>query len=310
MSHELAARRGFTVIETLVVIVIVLLLAALALPAVQQARESARLAQCRQQLKQLGVALHAYHAAAGQFPPGTIWSTHQYSAPRATYMPHLFPYLGQAALYDQIDWNVAGTLWCNGNNQQVVGVAIPALLCPSDRLGGATKPNRYCGEHAMTNYMAFFGENLIDIDQARAAFGANFGARYEDLLDGASQTMLMSEYLTGTRFDLRGGLWGDEAGMSLIFTELSPNSPEPDRLYPNPVVCDPNNPVTNNPAQNLPCVHGNGFTSDTAAARSRHAGGVHILLGDGGVRFVNQHLDLATWRGLGAIADGTKLGKF
>jgi prepilin-type N-terminal cleavage/methylation domain-containing protein len=310
MSGHCALRRGFTVVELLVVGVIVAVLAALMLPAVQRARESARLACCRNQMKQLGVALHAYHDAAGQLPPGTVWSTHQYSAPRATYMPHLFPYLGQVELYNKINWHVVGTLWCDGNNQEAVKVAVPALLCPSDGLGGATKPNPYCGEHAMTNYMAFFGGSLLDLYEQKTAFGANYGARLDEITDGTSQTMVMSEYLTGTRYDLRGGLWGDEAGVSLLFTELAPNSPEPDRLYPNPVLCDPDNPVTNNPAQNIPCVHGNGFTSDTAAARSRHAGGVHILLGDGGVRFVNERIDLETWRSLAEIADGNEIGEF
>ena len=106
------------------------------------------------------------------------------------------------------------------------------------------------------------------------------------------------------------GLWGDEAGCSLIFTELTPNSFSPDRLYPNRVLCDPDNPVTNNASLNLPCVHGDGTTTDTAASRSRHPGGVYVLLVDGSVRFVADAVQIGAWRQMGGIADGNAQAAF
>lgn len=308
MIRPFGPRRALTLVESLIALGVTAFLVTLALPALQEARETARASRCRDNLRQLGVALLRYHETAHRFPPGTIWTRFQYDAPRTSYLPHLFPYLGQQSLFDRIDWNVTGTLWCDGNNADVVSVPIPSLLCPSDRVRGAsTQQNPYCGEHAVTNYMGFFGDSMADVYTRKAIFGANRGASVYDIADGISNTLIMGEYLTGTSRDLRGALWGDETGCSLIFTELGPNSPHADRLYPNPVLCDPEDPRTNNPSLNLPCVHGNGLTTDTAASRSRHPGGVHVLMADGTVRFINEQIDLATWRGLGAMADGYPL---
>ena len=117
-------RRGFTLIELLVVIAIIAILIALLLPAVQQAREAARRTQCRNNLKQIGLALHNYHDKANCFP-ATVqvngWGL----------LPMILPEIDQAPLYNQINLN--SQLQCSsGNNLTIIQTAVPAFFCPSD----------------------------------------------------------------------------------------------------------------------------------------------------------------------------------
>jgi hypothetical protein len=150
------------------------------------------------------------------------------------------------------------------------------------------------------------------------AFGLNWGAKMRDITDGSSNTMVMGEYLTGTHDDYRGFIWSDKAGGSQIWAELPPNSRLPDRLSPTtpppPLATKPW--CKNAPELNLPCVNGVSESTGlpnldhTAASRSRHVGGVHILLGDGSVRFASDSIDLGTWRGLATIQATEVLGEF
>ena len=130
--------------------------------------------------------------------------------------------------------------------------------------------------------------------------------------------MVMGEYLTGTHDDYRGFVWSDKAGGSQIWTELSPNSPLPDRLSPStPPPPLATKPWCNNvPHLNLPCVNGVSESAGlanldhTAASRSRHPGGVQIMLGDGSVRFVSETIDLGLWRGLATIQGGEVISDY
>src|SRR5262245_56958626 len=123
-------RRGFTLIELLVVIAIIGILVSLLLPAVQQAREAARRTQCRNNLKQLGLALHNYHDVGQQFPPGSVnegspaGGTAYGRPPRTTYVVHILPYLDQAPVYNNVDFvnrpTAPGLVWF-GNNSIATG---------------------------------------------------------------------------------------------------------------------------------------------------------------------------------------------
>jgi prepilin-type N-terminal cleavage/methylation domain-containing protein len=332
-------RRAFTLIELLVVIAIIGVLIALLLPAVQQAREAARRSQCANNLHQLGIALQSYHEAARQLPPGTINRFNPSSGtaygqpPRTTYIVHLLPYLGAETTYGKIDFvNLPvnpGLVWF-GNNPEATGHVQPILRCPSDGIGGQIKtcglvnsdPNQPA-PHFLSNYMAIFsGPNVSWIEttdpRVMSAFGVNRGARFSDLLDGSSNTMLMAEYLTGTDKDYRGFIWSDKAGGSQIWTQLPPNSPLPDRLSPN----TPPPPLATKPwcyhapELNLPCVPGvsesQGLANldHTAASRSRHTGGVQILRADGKVDYVSDSIDLGLWRALATIAGAETTSDF
>ncbi|MDB5387204.1 MAG: xcpT 26 [Planctomycetaceae bacterium] len=301
-------RRGFTLIELLVVIAIIAVLIALLLPAVQQAREAARRTQCKNNMKQLGLALHNYHDTTGSFPPGAIWPSGMFSGPRTSYMVHLLPYFDGANVYGQVNFNVSGIVWY-GNNTVATGASMPGLLCPSDGLGGTHKAGVGTQQLFVSNYLGVFtGLQLGDISSTLstklACFGANRGARLRDITDGVSNTMLMAEYLSGTPADFRGFAWSDQPAGSQLYTDLGPNSKLPDRCYPCCSWC------IDLPAQNLPATNGDGSTTDSAGARSRHVGGVHVLLGDGGVRFVSENVNIALWRGLATISGGEILGDF
>jgi hypothetical protein len=312
----------------LVVIAVIGILVAMLLPAVQAAREAARRTQCANQLKQLGLAIHNYADSFKQIPPGTIndpnpmGGTAYGRPPRTTYIVHLLPFVEQRTVYDKIDFInrpvAPGLLWF-GNNMEATQAELELLLCPSDGMGGR---NKTCGlngsgqpaPHFLSNYMAFFSGPTVAFIETRdsalmSAWGLNRGARFADFLDGTSNTMVMAEYLTGTHDDYRGFIWSDKAGGSQIWTELPPNSPLPDRLSPNtpppPLATKPW--CKNIPHLNLPCVNGVSESAGlaaldhTAAARSRHPGGVQVMLGDGSVRFVSQTIALATWRGLATV---------
>ena len=157
MSRSVLRRqRGFTLIELLVVIAIIAILIALLLPAVQQAREAARRTQCKNNLKQLGLAFHNYHDVYNQFPNGITYiqgpnnpffGNPQNSATDdanvQVWTEGLLPYLDQSAIYNQINFSLAIIGPINipgvpppyssigGNNQNVTYFAVPAFVCPS-----------------------------------------------------------------------------------------------------------------------------------------------------------------------------------
>ncbi len=131
--------QGFTLIELLVVIAIIAILIALLLPAVQQAREAARRTQCKNNLKQIGIALHNYHDTYSKFPPGGFWnnvnSGQQYQ--QGSLLTHLLPYVEQANMFQQIPFNAppgrdinAATL-PDGRLMRTV-FTVPTYRCPSD----------------------------------------------------------------------------------------------------------------------------------------------------------------------------------
>jgi len=136
MPRIVNRQRGFTLIELLVVIAIIAVLVSLLLPAVQQAREAARRTQCRNHLKQLGLALHNYHSSQNVFPPGYVAGA---AYPATTngwgWCAQLLPQLDQGPLYDTINFSLAVE---NSANLPVWSVTLPGLVCPSDQTGGGT----------------------------------------------------------------------------------------------------------------------------------------------------------------------------
>ena len=205
--------RGFTLIELLVVIAIIAVLIALLLPAVQSAREAARRAQCTNNLKQMGLAMHNYHSAIGSFPPGGnkpgtlatgpggswgCWSAHAM----------ILPYMEQSPLYNAINFNTAcvGDSDNMGNQFNTTGVTsvISAYLCPSAPTfpGGA---DFYGRPYPGNNYFVSVGSSLNQYGRGgyfapapNGPFEVLGGVYSErDITDGTSNTILMSEWRTG-----------------------------------------------------------------------------------------------------------------
>jgi prepilin-type N-terminal cleavage/methylation domain-containing protein/prepilin-type processing-associated H-X9-DG protein len=204
-------RSGFTLIELLVVIAIIAVLIALLLPAVQAAREAARRAQCTNNLKQLGLALHNYLSANGDImPPVTVdqaWDGHNnaYPMPHQDWSQHarLLPYLELASTYNAINWSY-GARWSDGDNvftgqptsgqpvypdisawggrdamaqYTVLCQVINSFLCPSDQNPGATGQYSVAGVNklvASCNYPANIGLNRR-INQLRDPANADSG---------------------------------------------------------------------------------------------------------------------------------------
>ena len=314
--------RGFTLVELLTVITIIGILIGLLLPAVQAAREAARRMQCGNNLKQLGVALANYEAAIGCFPPGVIWENGRYGPLRQNFHVHLLPYEEEGALYSMINWNVGGAWFAYGQNAAAAAVVPANMLCPSDGLGGRTvvvAPSEGGGTWARTNYFGVCNGNQVSdmtapqqpaIDHKKwAFFDANRVTHAADIRDGLSNTMCIAESLTGPGNDYRGTLWIDQPCGSFVHTELGPNSPAPDRCCNAPAVwC-----ITSMPEANLPSIWVDG-TASTCAARSRHPGGVNVLMADGSVPFIDETIDShkfddplyppGTWQKLATIDGG------
>jgi prepilin-type processing-associated H-X9-DG protein len=307
-------------IEVLVVIAIIGSLIALLLPAVQAAREAARRAQCANNLKQLGLALHGYHDAVGALPWGegpdnwNNWSAHVM----------LLPYLEQVTLYNAInfaDWAAAPGNSLNATVQQVV---LAVLLCPSD-LDRLTAPNghvNFCTTAGTDHNFAPKGPPSGLFAQAPYS---SVAVRFSDVLDGLSQTAAMSERVRGL------------ANASDAFDPLTPSSSlvesnglqaATDAYYQ---ACRQTAPAAGvrlhlnrdigglgaywfyggatstrynhiMPPNTWNC--GSSQTDGAYTASSRHPGVVHVLFADGSSRAIKQTIAVQVWWALGTRAGG------
>lgn len=291
--------RGFTLIELLVVIAIIAILIALLLPAVQQAREAARRTQCKNNLKQLGLAMHNYHDVHNKFPVGT------YSCCWGTWQVAILPYIEQNALF-QLYENSGGTdatgpRYGASPNTQVTTKRLAALTCPSD-MENAPIGNITCHNYAVNYGNTSYGQGTVNgVTFGGAPFSISKCFGFRDAIDGTSTTLMMAEVLQGIGTDLRGfGWWGDASGFS---TYLTPNSSLPDRIY-TASYCN------NQPILNLPCAVSNSTNPTMFASRSRHVGGTQVILCDGSATFVSENIDLNVWRALSTTRGAEVISEF
>ena len=300
LSLSSRRRRGFTLIELLVVIAIISVLIALLLPAVQQAREAARRSQCINNQKQLGLALHNYHDTFNVFPPGWIGVqgriAHMEGPSGFAWASHLLPNLDQGSLYNQINFKVS---LLDPSNDIARKTVLGVFRCPSDpspdtwQLGEEGNPTNILASLPTANYVGSFGtEGAEDICVAApfpasqcmgdGVFSHNSKLRIADITDGMSNTILLGEHRSDKKLNWHS-TWvglvprGEEA--TARFLAVSDHTP------------------------NSPALHIDDFSS-------WHTGGVHLLFGDGRVRFLTQSVDFGIFRAITTRAGSEVVGEF
>ena len=330
-SRRRTSARGFTLIELLVVIAIIAVLIALLLPAVQQARESARKTQCKNNLKQIGLALHNYESTFTLLPPGFIGTNN------ASTHTQMLPFFDQANAFNLFNFNV--DLNTAAQNQAAREQKLSMFMCPSQPtppafiLTGTQCPSG-CG---MTNYMQSLGANANYAGGTGSGpFGRNLGARFRDILDGLSNTGMFAEILIGpattsgsqivvaagspdeyrVATDLPFATWdasstGDTVPVAACDNRATPAWPYRGKQYYRGIVVTTFYSHTMTPNSRLrDCVRGTGLDRGHLAARSMHGGGAHFVLCDGSVRFVSDNINLAIWRAVGSKAGSETIGDY
>jgi prepilin-type N-terminal cleavage/methylation domain-containing protein/prepilin-type processing-associated H-X9-DG protein len=281
--------QAFTLVELLVVITIIGILIALLLPAVQAAREAARRSHCLNNITQLILAVQNYEMASRVYPPGTIDKkgpiVNQPQGYHHGWLEAILPYMEEGNTYNHIDPRVSVY---DPKNAEVRKIQIATHRCPSD--GGRLAPDGV----PETNYAACHNdtEQPINTDN-RGVFFLNSAIRYENITDGSSHTIFLSEKPLGVGGTDLGWLSGTRA--TLRNTGSLPNAMRASLpRYGAPAAAPPKPPAEK---QDL-FVGGFG---------SYHPGGGNVALGDGSVRFISDNIELSVFQQLGNRSDGKLL---
>ena len=300
MVHHARSRRAFTLIELLVVIAIIAVLVALLLPAVQQAREAARRSQCKNNLKQISLALANYESTYGVYPPGyisnrpalpgsTTWCTSSGTGGANQYAPWpvlILPQMELSSIYELMNFNVPFQDPSNqmaAPNSQVVRF-VSAYQCPSDKdltpqptwnsyfgvSGGGSAPDCSSSGCSPAGERAFYLSGILY---------AGSKTRVRDITDGVSNVFLLGE----SRYT--DAAWGASAKQdSCAYARNLAGTQEPINLF------------------TIRGLH------STRGFSSYHVGGAHMAMADGSTRFVSENIDLASYRALGRREDGLPNG--
>lgn len=305
-QSTLAVRLGLTLIELLIVVAIIALLAALLLPAVQQLREAARRTECRNHLRQLALALHAYEGAHGTYPINTSF-THDVGpqSESRSWLQCVLPYLEQRNLYGNIDPGLSIE-----DNRKWAEYSVPVFVCPSDAHDGRLDRRADVPEDwvlGVTNYKACAGNNwnwgqfVFSWPRGRFANshdGLNEGnglicegrqgaviTRPQNVRDGLGNTFAIGETVAGWT---KWAWWYSQNGTTAT-TAIPLN------FHP---------PWVSHMEDNIVDWHHNyGFMS-------RHQGGAHFAMVDGSVRFVSENINRDVYHALGSIDGGEVVGDF
>jgi len=328
--------RGFTLIELLVVIAIIAILIALLLPAVQQAREAARRTQCKNNLKQLGLALHNYHDTFISFPLGALAPYHN-----GNWRSKILPYLDQAPLYnrltasepsvasgysgqrnDAINIGVYGT----GSYGVLAGLTVTAYACPSNptdtNFNSVSNPTMNNAERGQTHdYVGVAGAGPDPGGRAgqcsadlsgrgiicqNGLLYPNGSTQMRDVTDGTSNTLIVAEQ-SGlvNKQPLSANYQGGWAGWYSSFVKPAAVTNAGEFGAGTTTLRYAINLKTTSPPNGTASTY-----SHNTVIGSFHVGGTQVLLADGSVRFLSENMDLLTLLNLGAKDDGNVIGEF
>lgn len=281
-------RRGFTLIELLVVIAIIGVLIALLLPAVQSAREAARRAQCLNTFKQIGIAMHAYHDAAGSLPIGYAWSQ-GYTWGGFGWGAYTLAQVEQSPIYAATNfslpaWSLANTTTCTS--------VLSLYLCPSDDTSQNGFLDREGLRYAMGSYVASFGPGDMDFGNPadrRGLFSRNSATQFREIRDGLSQTLAAGERHNGAFAHLSDGghLYAETVWVGAI-------REDPDDDHGHTTLFQSGHQPTSP-------------DMDDRDAASRHPGGTNFLFADGSARLIRNTIDLKVYQALSTRAGGEVL---
>ncbi len=311
-------RRGFTLIELLVVIAIIAVLIGLLLPAVQKVREASARAKCANNLKQSGLAIHAYAEANGVIPPDATLVNYSWAADSVEPGPNTWTWIARSLPYIEQDnlakaYNIPnGTL---GNAQAGIATIIPTLLCPSDgsesSLTATDWPNIAGITMALTNYQGCSGSNwgynsgstfatAFPISDPYAATGVNpedgldhgngmfyrtdgnRPLRLTDITDGLSNTFMLGENIHS--YNQHTGGWA----------------------YPNYVIGTCAIPLNYNDGP----ASGYSDWPNRYSFHSLHQSGANFCFADGTVHFISEDINLTTYRALSTIRGNDPIGSY
>ena len=331
--------RGFTLIELLIVIAIIAVLIALLLPAVQAAREAARRAQCVNNLKQIGLALHNYHDTVNVFPMGRERSLWDGNGRCFGAYAMLLPQLDQGVMFNAInfllspDVNPAGTSQLE--NSTILNAIVSTLLCPSDiyqKLQGDNGIHNYPLNTGTTYPVSPRNPGGVRIT---GIFFENSSVRIAEITDGTSNTIGVCETV---KSELNGPtVWdGVSSTNGFVLTQGNNNTSVGPELTDYVVQCHgaglllqqtrgsrwiygaPGHSLYNHVRtpndKDIDCRGGLPHSSRTNQAwdrlshnvtsHSRHPGGVNALACDGSVRFIKNSINRAVWSALGSRNEG------
>ena len=308
---------GFTLVEVLVVIAIIGVLVTLLLPAVQSAREASRRMSCTNNMKQIGLAMHNHVTARRQLPSaGVGWNDALTGWRGFSALVQLLPYLEEGTVTFQVDFQAR--IW---DQRAAWRNPMPMYRCPSDEADG-----RWSWHEVSRSNMAFCvgtGASFKNAPGNRAfeqtrpadrvgmdletdgAFYLEVGRGLREFTDGLSKTAFGSELLAGRVDDEVSVYASDHRGRWVMPFEggaayshnTTPNSSVPD-VMPYCCVSFPD----------MPCVVQGGLQDEHYAARSKHPGGVDVLLGDGHVDFYEDEVDFRIWQALATVRGGEVVG--
>jgi len=321
MRLTAAKRCAFTLIELLVVIAIIAILIGLLLPAVQKVREAAARMKCSNNLKQLGIGLHAYHDAVGKLPPGAENAVYPKPNPPGntnsflgtTWLVYILPYVEQGPLYKNYNFAAA---YNNATNLAVGNVPIPIYLCPSATIttSGNSSEGTAGIRNATTNYFGVMGPNARTTDPFTLTLGGRtYSYRVGNpTTNGAYACSGMLQQYRDTPGSITTGFIvklttvTDGLSNTLMVGERSVTPPGGLNDYRSWIRGNNGGSgATKNVAYPINSTNydGNSNFNDISFG-SNHTGGANFLMGDGSVRFVNQNINLTVLQMSASMTEG------